>query len=77
MAYQRDRRIEWHEAENGMRLECPGEPAFVADMKAIVPQEERKWIAKRMQWWISDLYLDEVDQVLFQHFEKVGGGRDI
>ena len=69
-------RVEWQSAENGMYLECPYNADFLEEMKRVVPREERRWDGKRKQWWISDLYLDEVDNLLFHYFEKSGNGRD-
>ena len=45
-------------------------------MKEAVPPEERKWDRDKNMWWISDAYLDEVDQLLFHYFETEGFGRD-
>lgn len=49
---------------------------FLVDMKKIVPEDERRWDREKKKWWISDSYLDEVDQLLFHYFETQGHGRD-
>lgn len=68
--------IKWHEAEYGMHLECPFKDGFVDEMKLIVPHGERRWDGGRKMWWISDLYLDEVDNLIFHHFERTATGRE-
>ena len=77
MGYQRDERVEWQMAKNGMYLDCPYNKEFIEEMKGVVPLEERKWEPGRKQWWISDAYIDEVDNLLFSHFETNGSGRDL
>lgn len=67
---------EWQSGKYGMYLESPYNPQFIEALKATVPPDERKWDSKRKQWWISDAYLDEVDGLLFEYFEKSGYGRD-
>lgn len=59
-----------------MYLECPYNEDFIEDLKKGIPTDERKWNSVRKQWWISDAYLDEVDVLLFRHFEKSGYGRN-
>ncbi len=59
-----------------MYLSCPYNADFIAEMKAVVPGESRKWDEGRRQWWISDAWLDEVDDLLFGHFEADGYGRE-
>ena len=71
-----DQQPEWQSAEYGMYLECPYNRDFLDEMKRAVPSDERKWDNKRKQWWISDAYLDEVDNLLFTYFEKTGYGRE-
>lgn len=66
---------QWHTAKHGMYLECPYRQSFTEDMKRIVPSDERCWDPERKQWWISDSYLDEVDNLVFAHFECVTKGR--
>jgi len=63
-------------AEQGMYLDCPYNADFLDEMKQVVPREERRWDNNKKMWWISDLYLDEVDNLLFSHFEQTGYGRD-
>lgn len=75
MGYRTREPIRWHEAEKGMHLESPYRKEFVAEMKDLVPHRYRRWDKDRLQWWISDLYLDEVDNLLFTHFEQNGSGR--
>lgn len=75
MAYQKNVIIAWHESENGMFLEAPYKKEFWEEFKLTIPREERVWNKKREQWWISDLYLDEVDNLLFYHFGRNGDGR--
>jgi hypothetical protein len=67
--------IVWHKANKGMYLECPYRSDFTEEMKLAVPNKERRWDKERMQWWISDLYIDEVDNLLNSHFERYGSGR--
>jgi len=67
---------EWQSAKEGMYLDCPYNQDFLDEMKEVVPREERRWDNQRKQWWISDAYLDEVDNLLFSHFEKTGYGRE-
>jgi len=67
---------EWQSGEYGMYLECPYNPDFIEELKRSVPDGERKWDSDRKQWWISDAYLDEVDSLLFHHFEHTGYGRE-
>ena len=69
-------RPEWQSGKYGMYLESPYNPDFIEELKQTVPSDERKWNSVRKQWWISDAYLDEVDALLFQHFEESGYGRD-
>lgn len=72
-------RPEWITSKWGMFLGLPYSERnkdFLTDMKGAVPQEERKWDNDKKQWWISDAYLDEVDQLLFHYFEVEGYGRD-
>lgn len=69
-------RPEWQMAEQGMYLDCPYNADFLDEMKQVVPREERRWDNKKKMWWISDLYLDEVDNLLFSHFEQTGYGRE-
>lgn len=76
MAYDRDRRVEWQMADYGMYLDCPYHEEFLEEMKATVPSGERRWDGDRRQWWISDCYLDEVDSLIFIHFEKHAYGRE-
>lgn len=71
-----DRIPEWQNAEHGMYLDCPYNEDFISEMKDVVPREERKWDKDKRMWWISDLYIDEVDNLLFSHFETAGYGRD-
>jgi len=59
-----------------MFLESPYKKEFVEDLKVHVPREERKWDKLKEMWWISDLYLDEVDNLIFDHFERYGTGRE-
>lgn len=70
------RQPEWQSAEYGMFLDCPYNEDFIDEMKQVVPREERRWDKHKRMWWISDLYLDEVDNLLFSHFEVTGYGRD-
>lgn len=67
--------IVWHKAKNGMRLECPFRSDFSEELKLAVPNRHRRWSQEHRQWWISDAYLDEVDNLLFSHFEVYGTGR--
>ncbi len=72
-------RPEWQTAKWGMFLELPYHESnkdFLVDMKSAVPEDERRWDKDKKQWWISDAYLDEVDQLLFHYFEVEGFGRD-
>lgn len=72
-------RPEWKLSKYGMFLDLPyheKNKEFLADMKRDVPAEERKWNNDKKMWWISDAYLDEVDQLLFHYFEAEGFGRD-
>ncbi len=69
-------RPEWRRGEFGMYLDSPYNPEFIEEMKATVPHEDRKWDPEKKEWWISDAWLDEVDALLFQHFESSGYGRD-
>lgn len=59
-----------------MHLEIPYKKEFYDQIKYIVPYEERSWNRSRDQYWISDLYLDEVDNLIFDHFGQYGEGRD-
>jgi len=59
-----------------MFLESPYNKQFVEDLKVQVPREERKWDKLKEMWWISDLYLDEVENLIFDHFERYGTGRE-
>lgn len=68
--------ISWTRHGNGMYLDCPFLKEFQDEFKVEVPHDERKWDPKREQWWVSDLYLDEVDNLLVEHFERSGSGRD-
>ena len=77
MGFRKSVRIERQAGTHGMFLESPYNKGFVEAMKRVVPQDERKWDGARKQWWISDLYLDEVDNIIFHHFEKSATGRDI
>lgn len=66
-------------AKWGMLLDLPfneKNKEFLEDMKKAVPSDERKWEKDKKMWWISDAYLDEVDQLLFHYFETEGFGRD-
>lgn len=76
MGYRREEPIRWHEGKHGMFLESPYKKRFVEDLKIHVPREERKWSKDKLQWWVSDLYLDEVDNLIFHHFERSATGRD-
>ena len=78
MGYQRDARIEWRPAENGMELECPYNKDFQEDLKKAVPFADRKFIKRNGEWriWVSDAYLDEVDILIFHHFERSSTGRE-
>jgi len=60
----------------GMYLSSPYNAGFIAEMKEVVPADDRKWIDLRKQWWISDAWLDEVDDLLFKYFEAEGYGRE-
>jgi len=68
--------IVWHEAKNGMYLECPYDKEFMEAFKIAIPKKERHWNRAKRQWWVSDIYLDEVENLLFDHFERHGTGRD-
>jgi len=66
-------------AKNGMWLHLPwheNNRAFLDDLKDQVPRGERKWDNEKKEWWISDAYLDEVDNLIFNHFEETAFGRD-
>ena len=67
--------IKWHAAENGTYLEAPYKKDFVDEFKIFIPSRERVWNKVRKQWWVSDQYLDEVDNLLIEHFERKGSGR--
>ncbi len=69
-------RPEWQSGKYGMYLSSPYNADFITDMKNTVPAAERKWDDLRKQWWISDAWLDEVDDLLFRHFEAEGYGRE-
>ena len=74
-----NQRPEWEKAKWGMLLNLPFHEKnreFLVDMKKIVPEDERRWDREKKKWWISDSYLDEVDQLLFHYFETQGHGRD-
>jgi hypothetical protein len=74
-----NQRPEWHSAKYGMKLELPyheKNKEFLEEMKRIVPREEREWDGLKKQWWVSDAYLDEVDNLIFYHFEVNAIGRD-
>jgi len=71
-----NRRPEWQMAKHGMYLDCPYNAEFIEEMKLVVPGNERLWNKDKKMWWISDIYLDEVDNLLFSHFEMVGSGRE-
>lgn len=74
-----NQRPEWEKAKWGMLLNLPFHEKnreFLVDMKKIVPEDERRWDREKKNWWISDAYLDEVDQLLFHYFETQGHGRD-
>ena len=77
MGFQRDSQVKWHPAKHGMSLESPHSDEFREELKAVVPGDERRWHGDTRRWWISDCYLDEVDALLFKHFEQRGAGRDI
>jgi len=66
----------WHPGKHGMYLECPYNKDLIEEMQSVVPSSERRWDMERKQWWVSDTYLDEVDNLLFIHFECVASGRD-
>lgn len=59
-----------------MHLESPYRKEFVDELRDTVPRGERRWNDRLMMWWVSDLYIDEVDNLLFTHFERRGSGRD-
>lgn len=69
MAYKSKTRPEWQLAKYGMYLHCDYNEDFISDMKAEVPDEEREWRSDVGAWWISDAYIDEVDDLVFRHFE--------
>ncbi len=77
MGFRKSVRVEWQPGKHGMFLESPYNKDFVDDMKRAVPQDSRKWDGVRKQWWVSDLYLDEVDNLIFHYFEKSATGRVI
>lgn len=68
-------RPEWQSAKYGMYLESPYNADFIEALKKEIPPDERKWDSKRNQWWISDAYLDEVDDLLRIYFSRMGYGR--
>ena len=75
-----NQRPEWEKSKWGMLLNLPFHEKnreFLVDMKKIVPEDERRWDREKKKWWISDAYLDEVDQLLFHYFETQGHGRDL
>lgn len=59
-----------------MHLEIPYKKEFFDQIKSVVPNKERSWNRSRDQYWISDLYLDEVDNLIFDYFGKYGEGRE-
>lgn len=74
-----NQRPEWRMAKNGMWLHLPwheNNRDFLDDMKDQVPRSDRKWDNDKKEWWISDAYLDEVDNLIFNHFEETAFGRD-
>ena len=77
MGFRRDDQVKWHPGKCGMYLESPHGTEFLVELKADVPSGERRWNGDTRRWWISDCYLDEVDALLFKHFEQRGAGRDI
>lgn len=68
-------RVTWVEGKYGMFLMCPYNPDFLDAMKHVVPEDERKWDNMKKAWWISDAWLDEVDGLVFEHFEVDPTGR--
>ena len=69
-------RVDWQMAKHGMYLDCPWNEDFLTEMKRVVPPDEREWDNQRKRWWISDAWIDEVDNLIFTYFETSSTGRD-
>jgi len=61
------KRIEWRHAPYGKYLRCPWNEDFQKALKEEIPEAERIWKGTD-GWWISDAYLKEVENLIFDHY---------
>lgn len=62
---------EWGECERGgTNLYVPFNEEFVEALKKCVPTSKRRWNPGDIPcWWIHDNWLDQVEELLTEHFE--------
>ena len=59
---------EWVPGDYGMYLYLEYNEDFVLEMKRKVPDTERRWDKVKEAWWISDAFIDDVNNMIFFYF---------
>jgi hypothetical protein len=55
----------------GYVLKSPYDKNFLEAFKELVPADSREWFPSTGQWWFSEEFLDEVEQLCSEFFERV------
>lgn len=60
---------EWGECRRGgTYLYVPFNEDFIEALKGEVPKHRRQWLPEDEAWWIHDNKLDQVEELLHEHF---------
>ena len=54
----------------GKVLRTPYNKGFAFRLRRDIPDSERIWTHASREWWISDAYIQEVRNLIFEFFQK-------